>query len=408
MKNKIALLIMTILMLGLMSGIVSAADNPYLTTTLMKYEPQPAEPGKYVKVYIKVENLGSKAAENVLLEIIPEHPFSIDPGRKISEDIGLLGAKNFHVAEFDIKVDKDTTEGTNKLKVRYNIDSDRTTWAEKELDITVQTQDTVISVDSIKTSPSEIIPGEKGTIKIKISNLADSFISDLSVSLDLSSDTLLFAPIDSASEKNIYQLGSKESKEFEFKIIAYPDISAGIYKIPLTIEYRDNVGNEYIMTDVVGVIVNSEPDIKVVVDSTDLLTDKKTGEVVLKIINKGLTDVKFMNLKMIETDSFEVLSSSNEEYIGNLDSDDFETVEYKLFLKGNGEIEIPLELEYRDNNNKLYKEDFMLNLKLYSADKLGQQKSSTGWIVIVIIIIIAGIIIYRRKKNNKRRKKKQE
>ncbi len=403
--KKATIFIMMIFMLSIIGGTAMAAEKPYVTASLMKYEPMPGEPGKYVRVYIKLENTGSKTAENVKFEIAPEFPFSMDPGTKKTEDIGLLGAQSFQVLKYDIKVNKDATEGTNTLKARYTIDSEGLVWAEKELEVSIQTRDSVLSIEKIETEPEQIVPGDKGDISLELRNLADSFISDLTVRLDFSDDDLPFAPYNSPSEKTVYQLNSQEMKEFQFQIIAYPDADAGVYKMPVDISYKDNVGNEYSRQEIVGIIVNSRPDIKIVVDSTSFVSGTKSGEVVLKIINKGLTDVKFMNLKIIETEEYEVITASNEEYIGNLDSDDFETVDYKLYLKGEEQnVEIPLELEYRDNNNKLYQEDLSLNLEIHSAGKNGGSGGSAGWIIALIVIIGVAILLYRRHRKKQKKK----
>ncbi|MBU0472470.1 MAG: COG1361 S-layer family protein [Nanoarchaeota archaeon] len=400
--NKIITIAIIALMLIILSNVSIAADRSYLTATLMKYEPQPAEPGKYVKVYVKLENTGTKTAENVMLEVIPEFPFSLDPGKSNQKYIGLLGGSKFHVAEFNLRVDENAVEGTNKLKIKYSLDKEQTSWAEKELDVSIQTENSVLSITDIQTEPTELIPGSTGTIQIEIENMANAYLSDITVSLDLSSDNLPFAPMNSASEKNFYQLKTGAKEQVSFNIIAYPDAEAGIYKIPLTITYNDNVGNDYSKSDIVGVIVNSEPEIKVVVDSTTLLTGQSTGEVVLKIINKGLGDVKFLNLKLGETDNYEVLSSTNEEYIGNLDSDDFETVDFKLLLKSTEKVEIPLTLTYMDNNNKEYTQDLSLNLKIHTAEALGQKKGGSSWIIIIAVVVVAGFFYYRHRKKKKK------
>ncbi|MBC8495802.1 hypothetical protein H8D36_06620, partial [archaeon] len=109
MIKKIVLLVTVLLLLS--SFAAATVDKPYLTTTLMKYEPQPAEPGKYVKVYIKLENSGSGTSENVLMKLVPEFPFSLDPGKSTDEFVGLLGGGSFHVAEYNLKVDEKAVEG---------------------------------------------------------------------------------------------------------------------------------------------------------------------------------------------------------------------------------------------------------------------------------------------------------
>jgi|FLOH01.1.fsa_nt_gi hypothetical protein len=406
MLKKVFLITMMCL---LMIGMVSAVSDTYLTASLTKYDPQPAEPGKYINVFIQLENTGIDTAENVELQLIENFPFSLDPGKSNIKQIGLLGGKDFHTVEFKIKVDEKAVEGDNVLKVRYNQNPEKTVWGQAELEISVQTQDALLSIEKIQTTPTEIAPGETGTITIDLKNLADSHLSDVIVSLDLSSETLPFAPFNSASEKSIYQINPDEIKEFAFDVIAYPNAVAGIYKIPLTITYSDNVGSDYTKTDVIGVLINDEPDIQVVTDSTNLLSEKRTGSIILKIINKGLTDVKFMSLKIGETDEFEILSTSKTEYIGNLDSDDFETVEFNILVKSTEDIiEIPLELEYRNNNNKLYTQDLSLNLKIHSASALGISNSGSGWtIIIIIILIIAGIIVYRKVRKIRKKNKQK-
>lgn len=397
MKKVILLITMLLLMASMASGI----DANSLSATLTRYDPQPAEPGKYVTVYIKLENSGTGTAKNMVLKILPEYPFSLDPGKSNQVYIGSLG-NNYHTAEFTLKVDEKALQGTNKLKVRYNLDELREFWSEQELDITIQAGDHVFSISNIETEPTNIAPGSSGKIKVEVENLAGSYFSDISAKIDLSSDDLPFAPYNSPTEKSLYHLAPNQKHEFVFDIIASPDAEAKIYKVPLTLTYSDNTGTEYTKSELIGVIVNSKPDITVTVDDTDLLKDKMIGTITLKIVNKGFNDVKFLNLKITETEEFEILSASPEEYIGNLDSDDFETVEFKLMLKNGEELEIPLELEYKDMNNNPYTKNLVVKLKIHSAKELGQDgDSKTIWFVLVIIVV-AGYFIYKRRKKKKK------
>lgn len=398
MKKVILLIAMLLLSISMVSGI----DANSLSATLTRYDPQPAEPGKYVTVYIKLENSGTGTAKNLILVILPEYPFSLDPGKSNQVYIGSLG-NNYHTAEFTLKIDEKALQGTSKLKVRYNLDEFQEFWSEQELDVTIQAGNNVFSISNIETEPTNIAPGSSGKIKVEVENLAGSYFSDLSASIDLSDDDLPFAPYNSPTEKSLYQLAPNQKHEFVFDIIASPDAEAKIYKVPLTLTYSDNTGTEYTKSELIGVIVNSVPDISVTVDDTDLLRDNMIGTITLKIVNKGFNDVKFMNLKLTETDKFEILSASPEEYIGNLDSDDFETVEFKLMLKDSEELEIPLELEYKDMNNNPYTEHLAVKLKIYSAKDLGQNGGSkTIWLVL-IIIVVAGYFIYKRRKKNKKK-----
>src|SRR3989338_623131 len=98
MKKIILLgLIMLILLVsGVSGGVISKlAGLPIETDYIMKVTmlnqmPDPAEPGKYVDVRFKFENNGSKVAKNVEAEILPQYPFTLDPGTSAIKSLGSI------------------------------------------------------------------------------------------------------------------------------------------------------------------------------------------------------------------------------------------------------------------------------------------------------------------------------
>jgi len=63
---------------------------------------------------------------------------------------------------------------------------------------------------------------------------------------------------------------------------------------------------------------------------------------------------------------FEILSNP-EVYIGKLDSDDYETADFNLVMGANApsQVPLPLKVEYRDSNGRLYSKDAPLSLRLF-------------------------------------------
>ena len=59
---------------------------------------------------------------------------------------------------------------------------------------------------------------------------------------------------------------------------------------------------------------------------------------------------------MKESEKYEIVSPA-EVYVGNIDSDDYETADFKISLNKVKEKEVilPLSLEYKDANNNEYK-----------------------------------------------------
>ena len=97
-------------------------------------------------------------------------------------------------------------------------------------------------------------------------------------------------------------------------------------------------------------------------------------------------------------------------YVGDIDSDDYETAEFKIYLNPTKKDEIPLflSIDYKDANNQDYAKEISIPLKLYSSSEikkygLGKGNSKAG-IFISIAIVIAGLFFYRKVRRKKGRK----
>lgn len=261
-----------------------------------------------------------------------------------------------------------------------------------------------LRVDDVSTNPNSIAPGQTSDVVLLIKNNGDDSVTDVSVALDFTN--LPLAPYNSGSEFSISEIESDKTKQAQFEIIALNDAKSGIYKIPVKIEYKENdVAKTKQM--VISIMVNSEPIIEVSVED-GLLLKGKENKVSLKIVNKGLADVKFLEI-LTGTSTYYNLLSQNKIYIGDVDSNDFQTVDFSLFFKDNvpSTINLPVTINYKDITNKEYSQDFVIPLKVYTtsqAQNLGLvAKSNTGYYVLGIVVIVLYIIyrlIRRRKRNS--------
>ncbi len=69
---------------------------------------------------------------------------------------------------------------------------------------------------------------------------------------------------------------------------------------------------------------------------------------------------------------------------------------------------MPITLEYKDANNRAYKDDIKLKLPLYGASEakqlgLVEGNGKVGFFV-VIVVVVAGLFIYRRWRKRKKKK----
>ena len=268
---------------------LSVTDTANLIVRGTNYDPSPAEPGKYVTVWITAQNVGNKDVKNSWLVVEPTYPFSLDPGVSGAEFIKLIPAGREELVEYDLRVDTQALEGSYNLKFKLCYDE-----ACKE---------------EIRKSEIEISVRTGGKPKLEV-GLEDS---------------ILFMP---------------------------------------------------------GV----------------------RGDVTINAVNRGELGIKYLIVELMDSEDFEIISPSRV-YIGELDSDDFETEDFNLYIKPTtvGEIEIPVKLEYSDENEKEYSGVENVMIKVYSMEEATQmglvtQNGSARYLVLIAIVVLGGIFWYRRRK----------
>ncbi|MFH1399405.1 MAG: COG1361 S-layer family protein [Candidatus Woesearchaeota archaeon] len=391
------------------------ADTPYgqvtqsvnVQVSLLNQEPDPAQPGRYVNLRFRVENLGAFNSGKAMFELVTEFPFSLDAGDSAERELGTLYGRSIGDGAatlfYKMRVDKNAIEGDNYVRLRYSIDGGSNWVLSDKFAVRVQSVYPIVGIEDVDTTPDKIEPGMSATVVVTLKNYADAVMEDVTLALDLSSSAMPFAPVDSTSEKKVKFLGAGESKAVVFEIMALGNAASQLYKVPITISYYDSSGTAHTKEDILALVVGAKPDITTTVDSQTVYSGGKAGTVTVKFVNKGVTDVKFLNVELLESDSFE-LYTPRQVYIGDLDSDDYETAEFGMFVKSTKErsIVMPIRLEYTDPNNERFGENFDLELKLYSGDELKRyglaKGSSFTGIVILLVIVVGGYYLYSRRK----------
>lgn len=267
-----------------------------LRVALTDYDPSPAQPGKYVTLYLKAENSGGDVITNPKFKLELSYPFSLQPGESEYKTTNSLGASEKVLLEYDLYVDNAALAGTYTLNLKLCTNNECTSYAKTPFDVTVRT--------------------------------------------------------------------------------------------------------------------GGAPRIEVGIEDSDIFSGGKKGTVTLHIINRGLLDTKFLIMELKETEQFQIISPPRI-YIGELQSDDFETAEYDIYVKPtvaaleSTKIKLPVVIEYSDSNDKEYISNFDVNLDVYSRTdlvKLGLVSNSFGKYVIAIFVffgLLVGYILFRRHKKKK-------
>ena len=398
-KIMLSLLILLLVVVSATS-VLAAKRGPLITADILKYEPSPAEPGSLVEVWVSVNNEGT-TSEDFTIEFVPEYPFSLAYGEDQVKTLTALPQGENAVIKYRMIVAHDAPNLDMPIKFQYKFGM-TLVWTRLEADIAIRTTGAILTVDEYKTTPEVIKPGDMITVDILLKNADKLTVKDVDVTLDL--DDSAFSPIGTGGTKRIPSIPAGEIEKVSFELIADTGADIKVHAIPLKLTYKDVRNTEYEDERLISLVMSAEPDLTMVVDSTTVTSPGKAGDVVLKVINKGIMDLKYLNARLVSTEQYDVLSTSNEEYIGNLDSDDFETVEFIIRPKQK-DIRLNAVVDFKDPYNKDYSLTFDLPLRVYTPAELGQTRFPWGT-VIFALVVIAGIIywFYRRRKKKKAKK----
>jgi len=398
------------------ADVILDASNSVLSASLVKYDPTPAEPGQYLTAWVKLSNLGNTASPNAVIEFEPTFPFSMDGSDTLVKSF-RIGSQQDYVFEYKIRVDPKAVTGTNSLKFRFSNDPTLplSSWSESTFDISVRSSVATITVSDVNVQGGALSPGIPSTVTLTLQNTAGIDLKNIQASLNLftsqtatatsvATSDVPISPVGTTTNAYVTHLATNDSANVTFDLAAYPDALDKLYKIPLALTFEDEAGNSYTKTDLIGIYVSSKPDVTAIIDSTDLTQSNRIGKVSIKIINKGLSGLKFVTVQLKSSSDFQLLSQSDTVYIGKLDSDDFQTVDFSIKATGGKtSVSVPVDVTYLDSLNNPYQKTYPLQVQLLDgSDVTG---GSSAWpIIIIVVIVIVGVFIFLRMRRKRTKK----
>lgn len=375
------------------------------------YYPYPAEPGRYIDVYVKVQSVVEKTIENLTCYLDPKYPFSID-----NVDDGIYNLGNFKKSDialmrFKVRISENAVTGTNKLKIICKISGYQEESA--ELPIYIQSQDAVISISKVKSEPSEFKPNQVGKVTLTLTNLAGSTLKDITAKIDLSGMDVPFVPVNETTEKRIQMLELGKEADISFTIKAISDATAKSYKIPVTVTYYDMLGKSYSKNTIISLDVITEPALLALHDQTTIVRNNAKNTVPISIINRGESKIAFTTVELLDSSNEYKILSPNLYYIGDINSDDSEVAEFELYINStNKEIELPIRITYKDTMGNVHEQYENVKVNVFSKEdaiKYGYDKvTPTDPLILIAGAAVLIYAIYKFILPRFRKKKKTE
>jgi hypothetical protein len=265
-----------------------------------------------------------------------------------------------------------------------------------------------LTITSVTSSPHDIQPGEKFSLDLKVENNLNQDIENVVVSLDLSKT--IFAPYQSSNEVRIEGISQDDDEKASFDLIASSDAVSGTYTIPVKITYDLDNGTAVTPEEfIVSATISANPNIGVSSEN-NILIKGTSGKLTIKIINSGLGGSKFLSISVQQVSGIKITSPNNV-YIGNIDSNDFDTADFNIFIDSNApsSMSVPVKITYLDASNNQVKEDKTISINTYTqkeAISLGLiTKNNTFLIIISVVAILVIFLIYKRIRKRNRTKR---
>ena len=383
-KKGVVLLLMFVLLMQFVSAdsvLVRADTTTDIRIEVLRTNPSPIGPGDEFDLWIAIESQGGNSLnimdelEDFELELVEAFPFSLVPGEDAIKEYGTLKEGDYVLAKYSLVVDEDAYEGENHISFIVRHEGNSLGVESAALGIDVQVVDTNLDIISVDTDPDNLEPGKVAELEITVKNNAYSSFRNLEAKVE-TGGSVPIVPYQMTNQQSLRQLNADEAYIFSYFIIVDEIASAGVYEVPFTLSYEDDLGNEYTMNQSFGLLVSSTTDLDFNLEEFDTFRKGSKGDVVVSISNTGASELKFMSLSVLESEDYVVLGSSKE-YLGNVDSDDFETSTFEIYALDN-EVELELEVSYKDAFNEEYTESVNLSLPIYSEEEIAMYGLSSN------------------------------
>ena len=398
----IAFAVLLLVPMGVFAQTSQFRNGGSLTVTFLSQDPDPVSPGSYADLRWRVENRGTKDLKDVQFVIDPEYPLILNDPNEGTKMLGDVGTKQVSedalILHWRVRVDENAIEGT--ANVRLNYFSEDIGYKLDPFPINIQSRQALLAVDSVEMIPRDPAPGQLVNATILLHNLVETSVEDVKVTLDLSESNL--APIGSTNQKIVQRIDGSETVAVPFTLAVDANAPAKINQIPLRIEYANHFNDQFTLNTSFGVRVAAASDYLMNLESTEVHTANAQGTVTVSISNTGKSDLNFVSIELLPSTDYRVLSTS-QVYVGNLQSDDFETAEFSLHVPSTKATTLPLHVrvQFKDAYNEVHEDPVDVQLRLYSsseARKMGLTSgSSGGWMVVLVLLVIGSIIEWRRR-----------
>lgn len=342
-------IILPVLFVLLLAGYAFAGD---LEANSLSYDPAPVAPGSALTVWVQVKNDSIYEAEDSIIRLETEFPFSLQSGQEAERDIGNIEAFEIATIEYKVLVDDKAIDGLHNLKVLVGEE-----FTTKEANFPISILSRTPKLEIVGSNVNELSPGKITPIMLTVKNIGGSLAKNIVLKVNpertiTAAGVVVEREIVSlgASAKYIDKLDMDESSTVEFELSVNQDAELKNYSVPITLEYFDQNGTSKTETSYLGIKVTAEAQVDAVINSiSPNAFPGSTNEIVIDMFNIGLADAKYV---VIELSGQYINVEEPRQFIGTLEADDFDSFKTNVSFDPTTpmqEIPLTLNIYYKDD-----------------------------------------------------------
>ncbi len=328
--------------------------------------PGSALPGDTVNVAATFANSGTETAAQVLVQLDTAGSILIAGSQGSSFSVGDILPGSSATVTMPLVVANEASAGVQAQSFTLSyLQGTETRQTSASISLTVEQViegSPILLLQSYSTGQDDALqPGQQFTYtmnlqnagSVAVSNLLVTFSQTQSASGDTTTSTSTsFSPLGSGDTVFVGDLAAGAATSITQAFIVSSDLSSGVYKLPITVQYQSADGTTSEQSMTASLIVVVPPRLRVTLEEAlaDPLTLNQTYTLSLKIANLGSSEVALTQMR-VSGENLKVTDGA-ETLLDPIQSDDDTTESASIMPDAQGTYTLTVEVDYLDDLNQ--------------------------------------------------------
>jgi hypothetical protein len=327
--------------------------RPQLVIEAAQTEPAVLGPGDAFSLTLRLANLGSRTATQVVVGAA-SGDLAVPAGGSNVVAVDRIGIDQVVTVTLPLVLGEVTQAGRLGMEVALDC-SDYSGGAHTArqsvgLEVSTALEDRPqLLVARYSTAPDPLSPGDVFTLVLQVSNVGGGEARRLTLTLggEGGSDLEPFAPIAASNVRFVPRIAAGSTAELEQQLVVDGSADPGVYSLPVALAYDDARGTRHSDSQRISLLVHRRPHLQIgFYQPVEVITVGVPFELPVEVINIGRT---LVNVSTLEVSSRQLEIQDGSLYLGPLDGGTSGSLEASAVAQEGGTAEVLITVHYLDD-----------------------------------------------------------